>query len=875
MKIFKYYLFSIIFILFFGCSSNPINNTEKPAPLARFAPTQNENYIIVFKEDVNTSNIKDRLQISPVHEYSNVFRGLSTNLSPEMYDSVRLDPSVLLIEKDDSAFMVQQEVPVGVDRVEADLNILAKIDGNDERVDVDIGVIDSGTDNHPDLNLFKFINLTNSPDVDATGHSTHVSGILGALDNDFGVVGVAPGARIWSVKIFENSFGAPWSLIIAGMDTLAAFSDQIDVVNMSLGGQGYLESVHLAVKNLVNRGIIVVVAAGNSTTDIYGNDRVFGTSGDFIPASFPEAMTISSMTETDGQPGGFGFDSPRTNKDDGFTATFSNFSEQVVDSNPVVSPGAAIDLAMPGDNVLSTWPGGTYNRISGTSMASPHAAGLMGLLVAEFGKPIDAAGVYALRQFAIDLSLPQDGWRLDGQIFDPDVKHEGLGNANTDGDGSGNRWPVVTIISPVRDSIYRFGDNILFSATAIDPEDGDISAGLIWISDFDSTFGISGNFTKPAGEFTVGRHIIKALVFDANGTDGSRVMPMIIRDTINNFEPILDFIGNQTVVEGDLLTLTLHAVDADGPTPLLSASPLPTGAIFVDNLDSTGTFSWRPQFTQAGEYFITFYATDEDGGLFIDSEVVIISVLMGVPPTIYFLSKLSSDLTGGVDFNSIASEILEVNDSIEIITPSVDASAIYTSYAFTEPNVPNNSHWETGSITVEVGILGCGGFQNIDISVSRVNSLGDVQETTEKAGEQNCIFRGVKVFTVPPMIWSAGSASDRIRINYHVRNIIENIGGSQSMRIQTGTDNTEIITLISRNTASCCVTPGDANNDGVVNIADITFIIDRIFGNGPAPVCNDQADANGNGKINIADVTYLVAFIFNNSSAPVCGKTGI
>lgn len=73
---------------------------------------------------------------------------------------------------------------------------------------------------------------------------------------------------------------------------------------------------------------------------------------------------------------------------------------------------------------------------------------------------------------------------------------------------------------------------------------------------------------------------------------------------------------------------------------------------------------------------------------------------------------------------------------------------------------------------------------------------------------------------------------------------------------------------------SCCAVAGDADNSGTINIADITFLIERIFGGGPAPVCNDEADANGDNRVNIADVTYLIARIFAGGAAPVCGTTG-
>lgn len=75
--------------------------------------------------------------------------------------------------------------------------------------------------------------------------------------------------------------------------------------------------------------------------------------------------------------------------------------------------------------------------------------------------------------------------------------------------------------------------------------------------------------------------------------------------------------------------------------------------------------------------------------------------------------------------------------------------------------------------------------------------------------------------------------------------------------------------------ASCCKNAGDANDNGAVNIADVTFLIARIFAGGAAPPCCEQADANGNGSVNIADVTFLIARIFAGGPPPICGPSGL
>ena len=138
-----------------------------------------------------------------------------------------------------------QTVPTGVNRADADLSPTAAIDGTDQRVNVDVAVIDTGVDlDHPDLNVHQaeakncsLFGLFPSADDD-NGHGSHVAGTIGALDNSIGVVGVAPGARIWPVKVLSAAGVGLNSDVICGIDYVAANANQIEVANMSLGGEG-------------------------------------------------------------------------------------------------------------------------------------------------------------------------------------------------------------------------------------------------------------------------------------------------------------------------------------------------------------------------------------------------------------------------------------------------------------------------------------------------------------------------------------------------------------------------------------------------------------------------------------------------------------
>lgn len=404
-------------------------------------------YIVILNEDVSPSTVFKSHGLTPTHSYSAALNGFATRASGAKLRDLVADPRVKLVEPDRVVRITDQVIPTGVDRVDADVSQIANIDGIDEELDVDIAVIDTGVDiDHPDLRVVGGVGYASVDTAhlfippcgesdgwdDGNGHGTHVAGIIAARDNDIGVVGVAPGARIWAVKVLSDSGIGCLSDVVKGIDWVtctrskadgcpqsALDANDIEVANLSLGWQGYGTLAQTIFQNAVAQGVFFAVAAGNSAGDVYGADGTFGTLDDYMPASLPDVATISAMADSDGTPGGLG-SSTAYGEDDSF-ATFSNFSRSVVADNPVASPGLAIDLLTPGVNILSTWKDGTYNTLSGTSMASPHAAGLAALLIAAEGPATDAAGVYAIRQALIDQGLDQaSGVRLAHPDTEPD-----------------------------------------------------------------------------------------------------------------------------------------------------------------------------------------------------------------------------------------------------------------------------------------------------------------------------------------------------------------------------------------------------------------------------------------------------------------------
>ena len=351
-------------------------------------PAGQQSYIVVL--DSATQDVPEVAQgLARAHDgtlgyvYQHAIKGFSVSLTSQAAAALAHNPRVAYIETDDPVSIDVQTVPTGIERIFADENTNIDIDGSDDfRVDVDVAVIDTGVDfEHPDLNVVGGVECSGSPFTascspggdDDHFHGTHVAGTIAAIDNDDGVVGVAPGARIWAVKVLDSR-GSGWaSEVVAGIDWVAANADTIEVANMSLGGAGFSQAEYDAIQGAVNAGVAFAVAAGNSNDD----------ANNYSPAAFDNVLTVSALADFDGEPGGNGSPTCRTDQDDTL-ADFSNW-------------GDAVQIAAPGVCILSTFPieEGSYGTISGTSMASPHAAGALALL-ASSNNPNDAGDVFGL-----------------------------------------------------------------------------------------------------------------------------------------------------------------------------------------------------------------------------------------------------------------------------------------------------------------------------------------------------------------------------------------------------------------------------------------------------------------------------------------------
>ena len=200
---------------------------------------------------------------------------------------------------------------------------------------------------------YDFVNNDADP-MDDNGHGTHVAGILAADHNGYLVVGVAPGVKLWGLKVLGASGSGDYSGLIAALDW--SVTNHMDVVNISLGGHDVSAALATAVHNASVAGVTIVAAAGNVVTL---NDLIYGCPVAY-PAAYPEAIAVTYTGQNDALTG--------------YSCT-----------------GTQVDIAAPGDQIFSPVPIGPcqncstngYLALSGTSMASPHVAGAVALVLSK------------------------------------------------------------------------------------------------------------------------------------------------------------------------------------------------------------------------------------------------------------------------------------------------------------------------------------------------------------------------------------------------------------------------------------------------------------------------------------------------------------
>ncbi len=307
------------------------------------------------------SNVKvDIHGMEIIHRYD-ALNGVAARIPVSMYRILENAWFVSSIQIDKEWRICQDTLDWGVDDVDAEVvwggseNAVDVIPGNVDGTGVKVAILDTGIDyTHPDLDDnyrggYDFVDNDADP-LDGNGHGTHCAGIVAAEDNGIGVIGTAPHASLYAVRVLDDQGSGYTSDIIAGIDW--AINNGMDVISMSLGGGSYDASFDDAVTRAYNAGIVVVAASGND-----------GTGTISYPAAYTNAIAVGAIDSNHN------------------LASFSNYGPE----QEVVAPGVDIYSTMPTYSVtLTSWWYGysnDYDTMSGTSMATPMVAGVVALIL--------------------------------------------------------------------------------------------------------------------------------------------------------------------------------------------------------------------------------------------------------------------------------------------------------------------------------------------------------------------------------------------------------------------------------------------------------------------------------------------------------------
>ncbi|HEX2781152.1 MAG TPA: S8 family peptidase [Gemmatimonadaceae bacterium] len=316
------------------------------APVAQAIPNQ---YIVVLREgsgDFHTMVGRYALKAGAKvkYEYSAVIHGFAGVMSAEAAAALAKDPGVAYVEQDQvmHTTTTQSGATWGIDRIDQrSLPLSGTYTYTSTGTGVRAYIIDTGIQtSHPQFGgrASAVYDAFGGNGQDCNGHGTHVAGTVGSS-----TYGVAKNVYLRAVRVLDCNGSGSNSGVIAGMDWVRTNAIKPAVANMSLGG-GYSSAVNSSATNLANSGVLLAVAAGNSSADACNSS----------PSSASGTITVAASTSTDAR------------------ASYSNY-------------GGCVDIYAPGSSITSTWLNGGTNTISGTSMATPHVTGVAALYKATYG----------------------------------------------------------------------------------------------------------------------------------------------------------------------------------------------------------------------------------------------------------------------------------------------------------------------------------------------------------------------------------------------------------------------------------------------------------------------------------------------------------
>jgi subtilisin len=430
-------------------------------------PATSGGYIVVLKDvgadrAIRATDEARRHGAKATSVFTHALRGYSADLTDSQVAAVGADPAVQFIAADRNlgtptdptqhsrtqngipslagreplhrctdGLTSAQCLPRWADRIDVEKS--AAIVGPGRRpVQVNVAIIDSGiAGDHPDLNVRGGVDCSTgtaatpgSSLTDSLGHGTAVAGIIGAKDNQVGIIGAAPGAPLWSAKVSDSQGNFTLSSVLCAIDWVTSTrqnddrADAIAVANISLGfdgsddgrcGLANHDALHLAICKSTASGVTYVADAGNDGKDL----------ATLVPAAYREVLTATAIADFDGRPGAlarpdcYGVDLQQAGEGDDTAASFSNFAVSPIDHlHTIGAPGVCLETTVPPTQGL-----GGYFVVSGTSFAAPAVAGTLAICIAHggcrSGKPYRNILELQARTAVFNLTHPAFGFRGD------------------------------------------------------------------------------------------------------------------------------------------------------------------------------------------------------------------------------------------------------------------------------------------------------------------------------------------------------------------------------------------------------------------------------------------------------------------------------
>jgi subtilisin len=510
----------LVALIVVGCSQEVPVDPEASLSAAETS----DRYIVVLHDrfapgssaanKARAARIANEFGVGVRHAYGTALFGFSGVVPAGRLEALRRDPRVAWVEAEVVHEISSQTIPTGISRIDLPANPTVTTNGlGTKSVALDVAVLDSGIANHPDLDVRGGRNFANGGADnwgDGNGHGTHVAGTIGARDNGVGVVGVAPGVRLWSARVCGNSGFCMSGDIVAGIDWVAeqkrnkvipfvAANFSISSADSDNGCTSPANATHRAICGLVDTGVVFVMSAGNDGR---------------VKVPYPVTLSVSALADFDGKHGG-AFDGTgcRVDGDD----TLANFSNH----------GEKVHIAAPGVCILSTWNDGGYRTISGTSMAAPHVTGAVALYVHANGGTVSTtrAGADAIKSAIIAAAHPQastcgyvDTRKGGPLLFVNAASFGGTGTCGSSGSGGGTPDPdpdQPAPTSPAASFTYQCANSP--SCTFADTSSAGSAAITSRAWAFQNGTPPTGAGPEASSTFPAGTHEVTLTVADANG----------------------------------------------------------------------------------------------------------------------------------------------------------------------------------------------------------------------------------------------------------------------------------------------------------------------------------------------------------------------